>query len=84
MAMEPMGHIAGTASSAQGFVSTTIGSTLGFLIGQQFNGSVTPMAVGFVVMGLTALGFVLVAERGRLFKAKHLPVVLAPEGRSGG
>ncbi|MCS6627432.1 multidrug effflux MFS transporter [Roseibacterium beibuensis] len=72
MAMEPMGHIAGTASSAQGFISTTAGSTLGFLIGQQFNGSATPMALGMATMGLAALGFVLIAERGRLFKARHL------------
>ncbi|KQW82939.1 multidrug effflux MFS transporter [Brevundimonas sp. Root1279] len=77
MAMEPMGHIAGTASSAQGFVSTTIGSTLGFLIGQQFDGTAAPMAIGVTVMGLTALTFVLIAERGRLFKAKHLPPVAA-------
>ena len=72
MAMEPMGHIAGTASSAQGFISTTIGSTLGFLIGQQFDGSVAPMALGMATMGLTALVFVLIAERGRLFRARHL------------
>ncbi len=71
MAMEPMGHIAGTASSAQGFISTTVGSLLGFLIGQQFNGSVAPMALGFTAMGLIALAFVLVAERGRLFKARN-------------
>ena len=75
MAMEPMGHIAGTASSAQGFISTTIGSTLGFLIGQQFNGSVAPMALGMVAMGAAALGFVLIAERGRLFKARHVEPV---------
>ena len=71
MAMEPMGHIAGTASSAQGFISTTVGSTLGFLIGQQFDGSVAPMALGMTTMGLAALIFVLIAERGRLFKARH-------------
>ena len=73
MAMERMGHIAGTASSAQGFVSTTLGSIAGFLIGQQFAGSATPMTVGFTVMGLIALVFVLIAERGRLFRAHHLP-----------
>ena len=72
MAMEPMGHIAGTASSAQGFISTTFGSLLGFLIGQQFNGSVTPMALGFTAMGLIALVFVLIAERGRLFRSRNL------------
>jgi DHA1 family bicyclomycin/chloramphenicol resistance-like MFS transporter len=78
MAMEPMGHIAGTASSAQGFISTIVGSLLGFGIGQSFNGSATPMALGFVVMGALALVFVLFAERGQLFKAKHLAPVASP------
>ena len=77
MAMEPMGHIAGTASSAQGFISTTFGASLGFLIGQQFNGSAAPMTIGFVLLGLTALAFVLITERGRLFKARNLAPVLA-------
>ncbi len=73
MAMEPMGHIAGTASSAQGFISTIIGSLLGFAIGQGFDGSATPMAVGFLAMGVIALIFVLVAEKGRLFRSAHAP-----------
>ncbi|MFN3668942.1 MAG: multidrug effflux MFS transporter [Brevundimonas sp.] len=77
MAMEPMGHIAGTASSAQGFISTTLGASLGFLIGQQFNGSTAPMTVGFVVLGVAALGFVLTAERGRLFRSQAPRPVLA-------
>ena len=77
MAMEPMGHIAGTASSAQGFISTTFGASLGFLIGQQFNGSAAPMAIGFVTLGLAALGCVLFAEHGRLFTARNRPAVLA-------
>lgn len=78
MAMEPMGHIAGTASSAQGFLSTVIGSLIGFMIGQQFNGSVVPMTLGFTVCGILALGFVLAAERGRLFVARN-PVPAPPE-----
>jgi DHA1 family bicyclomycin/chloramphenicol resistance-like MFS transporter len=69
MAMERMGHIAGTASSAQGFISTVIGALSGFLIGQQFNGSATPMAMGVAISGIIALGFVLFAEKGRLFRA---------------
>ena len=77
MAMEPMGHIAGTASSAQGFISTTGGATLGFVIGQQFNGSTVPMTTGFVLMGLAALVCVLFAERGQLFRARNLPPVPA-------
>ncbi|MEQ7156637.1 multidrug effflux MFS transporter [Brevundimonas aurifodinae] len=70
MAMEPMGHIAGTASSAQGFISTVFGSLTGLFIGQQFDGTVAPMAIGITVCGLIALGFVLLAERGRLFVAR--------------
>lgn len=77
MAMERMGHIAGTASSAQGFISTTFGSLAGMFIGQQFSGTATPMTIGFTVMGSLALVFVLIAERGRLFKAKHLAPVAA-------
>ncbi len=71
MAMEPMGHIAGTASSAQGFISTIVGSLTGFLIGQQFNGTVVPMTVGITACGLLALVAVLFAERGRLFVARN-------------
>lgn len=71
MAMEPMGHIAGTASSAQGFISTIVGSLTGFLIGQQFDGSVVPMTVGITACGFAALACVLYAERGRLFVARN-------------
>ena len=71
MAMEAMGHIAGTASSAQGFISTTAGSTLGFLIGQQFNGSVAPLAIGVTACGILALAAVLYAEQGQLFRARN-------------
>jgi hypothetical protein len=36
------------------------------------------MVAGITTMGLIALGCVLFAERGRLFKAKHLkPVAVA-------
>ncbi len=75
MAMETMGKIAGTAASIQGFVSTIVGSLLGFAVGQQFNGTTIPMSVGFTVFGLIALAWVLFAERGRLFRAHHAPVV---------
>jgi len=73
MAMETMGHIAGTAASIQGFISTVFGSLLGFAVGQQFNGTTVPMSLGFTVFGLTALALVLFAERGRLFRAHHAP-----------
>lgn len=73
MAMEKMGHIAGTASSAQGFVSTVFGALIGFFVGQSFDGSATPMAAGVCLAGTAALLAVLFAERGRLFQPHNAP-----------
>ncbi|WEX75912.1 multidrug effflux MFS transporter [Sinorhizobium numidicum] len=68
MAMEPLGHVAGTASSVLGFMQTIGGGVIGAFIGQAFNGSVTPLAIGSFAVGVLAVVFVLVAERGRLFR----------------
>ena len=67
LSMEPLGHIAGTASSVQGVITTTGGALIGFFIGQQFNGTTVPLSAGFAVCGLLALACVLFADRGRLF-----------------
>jgi len=71
MAMEPMGAIAGIAASLQGFISTFSGALVGILIGEQFNGTTVPLAAGALCCGLVSLGFVLLAEKGRLFRAHH-------------
>ena len=68
MAMDPLGHVAGTASSVQGFVTTVGGALIGFYIGQHFDGTVVPLTLGFSLCGLAALAIVLVAEKGRLFR----------------
>jgi len=57
LAMEPMGHIAGTASALQGLLSTVGGALVGLVIGQSFNGSTIPMVAGFTICG--ALGLAL-------------------------
>jgi MFS transporter, DHA1 family, multidrug resistance protein len=67
IAMEPMGHIAGSASSVQGFVQTLGGGVVGAIVGQSFNGTTTPLAAAFTLFGLLSLAMVLLAERGRLF-----------------
>ncbi|HEY2677791.1 MAG TPA: multidrug effflux MFS transporter [Steroidobacteraceae bacterium] len=72
MAMEPVGSIAGIAASLQGFVSTFSGALVGALIGKQFNGTTVPLAGGALCCGLASLGFVLLAEKGRLFRAQHV------------
>ena len=68
MAMDPLGHVAGTASSVQGFVSTVGGALIGFAIGQQFDGTAVPVVLGFAGCGVAALAMVLIAEKGRLFR----------------
>jgi MFS transporter, DHA1 family, multidrug resistance protein len=67
IAMSPFGAVAGAASSFQTFTKTMLGAAIGALIGQQFDGSIVPMASGFVVCGLVALVLVLWGEKGKLF-----------------
>ncbi|MBK7162290.1 MAG: multidrug effflux MFS transporter [Sphingomonadales bacterium] len=78
IAMQPFGAIAGTASSFQNFVRTIWAAFIGAIIGQQFNGAVTPVALGFLACGLTAFTLILYGERGKLFTrpgtTKHLPM----------
>ena len=71
MAMEPMGAIAGTASSVQGTISTLIAAAIGIVVGQSFNGNSIPVVLGFFGGGIGALVAVLYAERGRLFRPQH-------------
>lgn len=71
MAMAPVGHIAGTASSVQGFISTIGGALIGLLIGQSFDGSTVPVAAGYLLVGIAAIVIVLFTEKGRLFRPQN-------------
>lgn len=68
IAMEPMGAIAGTASSVMGTVQLAVGALLGALLDQAFDGTVLPIAWGFLGYGVLALALVVWAERGKLFR----------------
>jgi DHA1 family bicyclomycin/chloramphenicol resistance-like MFS transporter len=48
IAMEPLGHVAGTAASVIGTTTTLLAVVLGYFIGQAYNGTLFPMAFGFV------------------------------------
>ena len=73
LAMEPQGHIAGTASSLYGSITTLLAIGIGMAIGQDYDGTLLPFATGFFLCTLAALGVVLVVEKGRLFRS-HVPV----------
>ena len=50
LAMMPLGEVAGTAASTQGFLQMVIGASLGAMIGQLYDGTTVPLAAGFVVL----------------------------------
>jgi DHA1 family bicyclomycin/chloramphenicol resistance-like MFS transporter len=72
LAMEPQGHIAGTASSLYGSITTLLGIGVGVTIGQDYDGTLVPFATGFFLCTLAALAVVLVVEKGRLFRPHGL------------
>jgi MFS transporter, DHA1 family, multidrug resistance protein len=55
MAMEPMGHLAGVASSVIGALTSAISMLLGSFIGQLFNMTLVPLVAGFIILGGLAL-----------------------------
>jgi len=85
LAMEPLGKIAGTASAAYGFATTTLAGGIGGLIGRAYDGSTQPLLLGYAGLGVTCLVIVAMTERGRLFAADPPPAVSAPrDGRAAG
>ena len=74
LAMEPHGNIAGTASSLYGSITTLLGIGIGILIGQSYDGTLLPFAMGFFLCALTALAIAAITEKGRLFKPHHAPI----------
>ncbi len=71
LAMEPMGRIAGTASSFVGATTTGLAATLGWAVGQHFAGTTVPLLAGFALYGAVALAVVALTERGRLFSERE-------------
>lgn len=73
IALEPLGHIAGTASSLVGVATMTIGNILAGMVGQAYNGTVVPLAFAFGFGGLAAGAAVFWTEKGRVFRNTPSP-----------
>lgn len=72
LAMEPQGRHAGMASSVTGSLSTAIGAIAGGLIGRAFDGTVMPLAFGFLGCSVLTCAIVLMVEgRAGLFGANR-------------
>ena len=61
LAMEPLGHIAGLASSLIGSVTTMVSLILGYIIGGLYNNTLVPMVAGFGLLSVVSLIMVQIA-----------------------
>jgi len=68
IAMQPFGRTAGVASSFQNFARSGLSAMIGAAIGLQFDGTVLPLATGFLVCGIASLLLIFWAEHGKLFR----------------
>jgi DHA1 family bicyclomycin/chloramphenicol resistance-like MFS transporter len=81
LAMEHMAPIAGTASSVQGVIGTIGAAAIGFVIGQRFDGTAIPFAVGTAACAAGGFLLIVLTEPKRLFarlgatRAQPLPQV---------
>jgi len=58
MAIQPLGHIAGAASSVIGCLQTLLSASLGAAIGYFYNGTINPLVIGFFVLGFWSFSLV--------------------------
>jgi DHA1 family bicyclomycin/chloramphenicol resistance-like MFS transporter len=65
LAMQPLGHIAGTGAAVVGATSMLISLAFGTLIGQNYNGTVLPLVLGFAVLSACSIMTARWAESGR-------------------
>jgi MFS transporter, DHA1 family, multidrug resistance protein len=72
MAMEPMGHIAGMAAAVSGALSSFMAIAIGGFAARQYDGTLTPIALAFVVYGLCAWAASEWAEANRQVKKSTL------------
>jgi MFS transporter, DHA1 family, multidrug resistance protein len=72
MALEPMGHIAGMAAAVSGAMSSLMAIVFGGMAARLYDGSMTPIATGFVVYAVLAYLMVTWAEARRVVKKSTL------------
>ncbi|MCP5387283.1 MAG: MFS transporter [Novosphingobium sp.] len=78
IALQPFARIAGAASSFQAFSRMVVGSLLGGLGGQVYDGTARPLALALLGCGLVSLAAVLYSEHGRLFRRLTPPGMARP------
>lgn len=83
ISLQPFARTAGAAASVISFVRLLLGSVIGALIGQAYDGTAVPIFMAMLVAGIAAFLAVLHSERGRLFRRLNYPPnYYAPGDRS--
>ncbi len=67
LAMDPLGHVAGTASSVVSSLQTVVGGVVGAIIGQAYDGTVLPLSLGYLILSVFSFGIIALTEPHRLF-----------------
>ena len=67
LSMERSGPSPAPPPRSLGVVQTVGGALIGTYIGQHFDGTLLPNAIGYATVGALVIICVLVAEKGRLF-----------------
>ena len=74
LAMEPMGHIAGTAASVIGAVSTVLAAAIASPIGLLFDGTLRPLLIAVLVMSCAAFVMMRRVKRYEIvFRHREFP-----------
>ena len=68
LAMEPLGKLAGTGSAAYGFATSTLASLIGLAVAARYNGTLTPILIGYAALGSASLLIAVITEKGHLFR----------------
>jgi len=62
LAVQPLGHIAGTATSVISSVQTLLSVVVGGVIGQSYDGTVQPLVLGFSICSVSTLVLIIYAR----------------------
>lgn len=73
ISLQPFARTAGAAASVVSFARLLVGSVLGAMIGQAYDGTARPIFAAMAAAGTATLFAVLYSERGRLFRRLHYP-----------
>lgn len=66
IAMEPLGHIAGTAAAVIGSLSTFISIPIGILIGQLYDQTIYPIVLSFIIVAFCSFFIMIYLEKFNL------------------